>query len=457
MQQKKSNLKQKIVLLTMVPLLLVSVTISAVALFAMNRFGEEAIQSMQRHMMTQRQAELANYTAIARSAIRPFEAGGSKSRRADPETAKRVLRSIEYGEDGYIFAYDYRGNNLVHPKKPQLEGKNLLSLQDRNGVMVIKDLIGAAKSGGDTVSYLWDKPSAGREVTKLGYALAVDDWQWMIGTGLYIDDIEAAQVVLREALDGRRSDTVSLMLAISLSSVVVIGTLAGKLTLSEGTVAERQIRQLSRRTRDVQEAERSEISHYLKHTLLGQIDRIRISLGQACANSSATAAELCRSIRQANLNITSVAESVESLSARLRPSELDRNGLIAAIKTLADGVRKRTGASVTVQADLPKYRLPETVEIRLYRIVEELLDNIERHAEASVVNLRIRAVSGAFSISVKDNGRGVSDSALVDPAKTGLLNVRDQLDSLRGKFQMITAKNAGTFIKISVPLTAQSA
>lgn len=101
------------------------------------------------------------------------------------------LQEIRFGKDGYLFVYDYNGKNLMHPMKPELVGKIMIDLKDKNGVYVIKDLIEVAKTNKDLfVNYIWDKPSVGKKVDKLGFAMGIDKYQWMIGSGIYMDEID---------------------------------------------------------------------------------------------------------------------------------------------------------------------------------------------------------------------------------------------------------------------------
>ncbi len=99
------------------------------------------------------------------------------------------ISNLRFGEDGYFYIYSYDGINLMHPIKPQLVGENLYNLKDKNGTLLIQELIKAAKYGGGYVSYFWDKPSTKQVTAKLGYSVGLDRWQWMIGTGVYLDDV----------------------------------------------------------------------------------------------------------------------------------------------------------------------------------------------------------------------------------------------------------------------------
>ena len=109
---------------------------------------------------------------------------------------KQILHSIEqlYGRQdgtGYIFIYDFNGIVLSDPVQRQNIGKNLYNTKDTNGVMVIKDLIDISqKKEGGFVEYQWLKPTTGSLSPKVSYAKSFEPWAWMVGTGVYLDEVE---------------------------------------------------------------------------------------------------------------------------------------------------------------------------------------------------------------------------------------------------------------------------
>lgn len=144
----------------------------------------------------------------------------NKSKEIYMNRAFEYIRNMRFGKNGYLFIYNYDGVNLMHPMKPQLEGKNLWNLTDKNGVFVIRELVKAAKNGGGTVEYVWDKPDTKKEANKIGYAMGFDKWQIMIGTGVYIDDIKTELVKQHKIHQQRKSKWLFLVLIIGLVIVI---------------------------------------------------------------------------------------------------------------------------------------------------------------------------------------------------------------------------------------------
>lgn len=127
----------------------------------------------------------------------------------DAVLKKQILHAIEelYGRPdgtGYIFVYDFNGIVLSDPVQRQNIGKNLYATTDTNGVMVIKDLIDVSrKKEGGFVEYQWLKPTTGALSPKVSYAKSFEPWSWMIGTGVYLDEVEKHIQTQRDILKNR--------------------------------------------------------------------------------------------------------------------------------------------------------------------------------------------------------------------------------------------------------------
>jgi methyl-accepting chemotaxis protein len=124
-----------------------------------------------------------------------------KSGELTEEAAKAVvkdeLRTIKYGNDDYFFIYDYDGVNVMHGSKPEREGQNFYTALDPNGKQLVKEQIDRARDGTSIVYLLFPRLGSDVAVPKLTYTIAFDPWRWVIGTGVYVDDIDArfAEVV----------------------------------------------------------------------------------------------------------------------------------------------------------------------------------------------------------------------------------------------------------------------
>ncbi|WP_176525110.1 methyl-accepting chemotaxis protein [Caenispirillum bisanense] len=146
-------------------------------------------------MTTERHARLISITDVAKTIVTGFHtlaAKGEISEAEAQEQAKAALRAARFDGTEYVFVYDQKGTSLVMGPKPEMEGQNLIDMRDPTGKPMLRDLLTAAAQGGGLVPYMWPKPGSEKPVDKVSYAVAFEPWGWMIGTGLYVDDLEAA-------------------------------------------------------------------------------------------------------------------------------------------------------------------------------------------------------------------------------------------------------------------------
>jgi signal transduction histidine kinase len=139
------------------------------------------------------------------------------------------INTIRFGKDGYIFAYDFQANTLAH-YKPENLGVNQWHFRDAEGVPVLQELIrGCREDGSIFLRYVATiRPATGQPAHKLTYARAIPDWQWMIGTGVYIDEINTLIAERRAALAvkiKRHLGVIAAILALSLGCVLVFSRL----------------------------------------------------------------------------------------------------------------------------------------------------------------------------------------------------------------------------------------
>ncbi len=139
---------------------------------------------------------------------------------------EQVLNAVEqlYGRQdgtGYIFIYTLNGKNLSDPVQKENRGKNLYSFKDPNGVQVIKELIDVSQQEqGGFVEYIWVKPTTGKESSKISYAKSFTPWGWMIGTGVYLDEVEKLIDTKKMELKKR---LIQYMMEILSLSVIIFG------------------------------------------------------------------------------------------------------------------------------------------------------------------------------------------------------------------------------------------
>ncbi|MGI3038470.1 methyl-accepting chemotaxis protein [Vibrio diabolicus] len=188
--------RNKLLLITLIPLLLITTLISVVYYINSSKSLEAELARDRQELIETKKKELQAYMMMGVTAIKPLydtDVNGSNK-----EAAKEILKAMRFESDGYFFAYDSQGVNTLHAIKPSLEGKNLYDLKDENGVAVIAGLIDASQKGDGFLYFSWHKPTIDSQAPKLGYAEYLSKWDWVLGTGVYIDDIDQQVAMHRE-------------------------------------------------------------------------------------------------------------------------------------------------------------------------------------------------------------------------------------------------------------------
>ena len=223
--------------------------------------------------------------------------------------------------------------------------------------------------------------------------------------------------------------------------------------IAERKRAEEALKQLPHRILEAQENERRRIAREL-HDGVSQIlasvrfrcqlltDRLGPSFDPSVMSElAATHGHLDAALRE-----------VRNISHDLRPSELDDLGLVPALRSLTDHFRQRTGLAVTVTAPRLRNRLPQEIELAAYRIVQESLTNIERHARADTVEIVLVKKPRAMTLTVRDDGCGFGPNASGRTGGLGLVNLRERADFINGTVAIRSAPREGTTIELYVPL-----
>jgi two-component system, NarL family, sensor kinase len=429
----------------------VSISLTALSIYQAKKLGSQNVSNFSEMIYNLRRNELKNSTELALTAVQHIDTKADSEKVQNQENAKTILRNLSFGDDGYFFVYDYDGVNVAHPKKPQLEGKNLWDLKDSNGVYLIRSLVNNAKKtiGGYT-EYVWDKPSKGREVDKIGFSMGLNDWQWMIGTGLYNDDLEDAVSKIEAEVSENIYSTLILVTGFALAFTVIVGLIGARYTMSEGKLADDKLKQLSRRVVQGQEEERARVSLNLQKEINQELTIALGQLKKAAMGENLKDPETYNHFSNAVKIIKKTVADVYRISGELRPEILDKEGLYAAIEQLSGNMKQKTGIDISFKhVDITERRLTPEIEIAVYRIVQASLDNMAKYSQASQSTVRIRRTADSLSLSIQDNGVGLNPN---DAKGLGIIDMRVRAEALGGTFHLFSSPNKMTTIKVEIPL-----
>ena len=213
----------------------------------------------------------------------------------------------------------------------------------------------------------------------------------------------------------------------------------------------RQLRNLSEHLQSIREEERMNIAREI-HDELGQaLTALKIDIsmiGNKLYPDHKPLVEKTESIME---RIDATIQVVKKICTELRPTVLDHFGLSAAIEWQAEDFQKRTGINCKVSFHPEDIVLDQDISIVIFRIFQEALTNIMRHADATEVKASLKAKDGMIKLEVMDNGKGITEEEITNSNSFGLLGIRERVNFLGGNVTISGISNKGTTIKVNIP------
>ena len=212
-----------------------------------------------------------------------------------------------------------------------------------------------------------------------------------------------------------------------------------------------QLRGLAARLEAAREAERARIAREI-HDELGQaLTALKIDVLWLKKRVLESSPELTRKLDGMTAIIDSTAQGIQRVAAELRPSVLDELGLRAAIEWEAREFATRTGIECRVELPEGQPAVDPSRATAVFRIFQEALTNVARHAAATHVIVRLGMTPNALDLTVEDNGRGIREGALHDSRSLGLLGMRERAGNFHGNVTITGNPGAGTILTLTMP------
>ncbi len=214
--------------------------------------------------------------------------------------------------------------------------------------------------------------------------------------------------------------------------------------------SQRELRNLTAHIESLREKERTDISREI-HDVLGQsLTALRIDLSWLKKRISKDDVEQVDKIEIMDNLINEIIITVRRLSASLRPGILDDLGLSAAIEWQIDEFRKRTGYRCSVETD-ELVDLSEEKAVACFRILQESLNNVVKHAGATSVNVSLKRKCGVVEMVISDNGKGISVDGKGKKGSYGIIGMRERVQSLKGNLTVDGEPGSGTVVTVQIP------
>ncbi len=217
---------------------------------------------------------------------------------------------------------------------------------------------------------------------------------------------------------------------------------------------QKELRHLSRQVLQAQEEERKRISRELHDVIAQTLTGINVRLSLLQSETQASPKDLQGKIALTQRLVEQSVDTVHRFARDLRPAMLDDLGLIPALRSYLKDFTQQTGIIVNLKADAAIEALESAGRTVLYRVAQEALTNVLRHAKASLVDINLQKLTSTITLEIKDNGRGFEVNGTSCAAKTnrlGLLGMRERVEMIGGTFQMKSAPGLFTAVCVEIP------
>jgi two-component system sensor kinase len=214
----------------------------------------------------------------------------------------------------------------------------------------------------------------------------------------------------------------------------------------------RQLRELYRQMHDVREAERMRIARELHDELAQWLTALKMDVAWLAGRMAPDDVKVREKLERMKELVDSTVSSVRRIAHDLRPAMLDDLGLVPAIEHLLHGFSERTGIVVGLDVSTGDVEFRDPLSTSVYRMVQEALTNVARHARATEVRMAVRVKGDDLIVSAQDNGVGISAERLQSGKSLGILGIKERARTLGGGADVHSPEGGGTLVEIRVPI-----
>ncbi len=463
------TIRMRTVALSAAFMLVVFVLVTWAVSYQMVSHSRQDRQQVQAVYVASKEKELRHYVELGHATLVRIAHGSGEE--ADlQQQALAALSRMHFGNDGYFFVYDRLGNVLLNPGSMGIEGVDFCDPADAGSDQAML-LINKARAGGGIVRYNWIKPSSRTEAPKMSYVRAADQWGWILGAGLYMDDIERELAAFDANAARTLRDTQIRISAFALGSIMLISLGGLALNLHNSRISGEKLRRLARRVVSSQEEERARVARELHDGVvqvlvsskyLLETAQVHLEQQQEHGQDPKHAPPPARRHAPQELLAQGLGRLQEALieirrvSHGLHPALLSDLGLAAALRMLVEQLRPQCPVDLRFAEHGAIPALSEAQATALFRVAQEALNNALSHAHAGWVQIALTGNDRHVELRIEDNGRGFDLKKVRADRKggIGLRNMRERIESLEGSDFAIHTGADGTRVEVRLALHA---
>jgi methyl-accepting chemotaxis protein len=350
------------------------------------------------------------------------------------EEARQQISSLRFGPDGsdYFFIIDTDANMIMHPIKPEMDGKNYKDYADPNGKKLFSEMAQVGREKGEGfVEYMWPKPGKEKPVPKLSFVKLFKEWNWIVGTGIYVDDIDEALSLQEKGILGAVKAQRAWIVGVSLTMIVVVAIV---LTFFARRIS-RPIQDASLMLRDIAEGE-GDLTRRLQVNTKDELADMAKWFNVFVGKLQGIIGMIGKDARNVNDSAQSLAETAGVMSAGAAATSEKSNTVAAAVEEMSANM-----ATVAISMD----ETAANVDV-VSAAVEEMTSTINEIAETSekARSITDKAVSQAASASARVDELGVAAQEINKVLET-ISEISDQVDllALNATIEAARAGDAG--------------
>ncbi|MBR9856416.1 MAG: methyl-accepting chemotaxis protein [Gammaproteobacteria bacterium] len=434
------SIRQKILLLALLPLTLLAAVSTWVNVNQSLRLKELSGESLHRSLFDARKQQLANYMELAVSGISPLLQQGNI------DAAKAQLRRLRFDNgSGYFFVYNGEGVQVVSADNPAREGNNYLGSTSPDGRHLVQEYVSLGRQGGGYVEYSWPRPDSTQGAPKLANITPIPGTDWLLGTGFYIDDLQATVAGLEQELSAsvrqgliNSALSAALLLAlIAAAGLVMARSIHAPIRQAVSTMEDiaRGEGDLTRRLDTGHGHELGVLARSFNH-FAGQISALVQSTRQSADTLQEASAELQRFMDETETGISRQHHESDQLATAMNQMSATAQEVAASAAQAADAAR---------QAELQVSGAQQLLQGAI-----TVIDGLESQVASGVEIIQRLGLESEQIGSVLDVIRGIAEqtnllalNAAIEAARAGeqgrgFAVVADEVRTLAGRTQSST-------------------